>query len=552
MFSRDRRVTSGDFSRRGPVRTPSLLALLFAAGCGSATVIPSSTTDGGVDAVTPDVVTPDVVTPDVVTPDVPTGALPVGAACERDDQCMTGMCAQGPNLAHTCVQSCSRNEDCFPLGVTFNCALDRGGGGRWVCGAVDLAGEDPGNACASDADCFSNVCLEGRCHNACASDADCTAGWRCTPFSLTGGRSRYCGHAPITGPTVETYTLFEDTTPVDRSIDPSRLITAADTVSITWTTQDREGSDLFAAITRVEAPDATALVDLRTWTIVRDQSIRTMPARYQFNSAFLPSRDGQRVMPGAYTSMHALLNDRTSGVDTRRMRATVQVKRAPGGVMNSGTVLLRVWFVGTRGINAATAMTNARFVAAVAEMRRIYATAGLNVSIVGFVDAAAADATTFSIIDSSDELHQLFTRTGGNPDPVLNLMFVRGISSSAGLENAVGIAGTIGGPAGYNGTYASGVVIGWESTQGGRTDILPQVMAHECGHYLGLWHPVEQLAGCTTSTQTMCSPFGGVDAITDTPTGNAATSNLMFWQAQGGTTISAGQAGVMRGHMLVR
>jgi hypothetical protein len=450
------------------------------------------------------------------------------------------------------VQGCSRNEDCFPLGVTFNCALDRSGGGRWVCGAVQRAGEDPGNACRTDADCFSNVCLEGRCHNACASDADCTAGWRCTPFSLTGGRSRYCGHAPITGVTVESYTLYDDVQPVNQSLEPTRLITAADTVAITWITQDVEGTDLFAAISRVEAPDATALVDLRTWSSLRDQPIRTLPARYQFNTAYLPSRDMQRVMPGAYTSSHALLNDRTTMVATRRMRAMVQVKRAPGGVLPMGTVLLRVWFVGTRGISAATAMTNARFVAAVAEMRRIYAAAGLNVSIVGFVDATPADATRFGIIDSNQELHELFTRTGGNPDPVLNLMFVRGISSTAGLENAVGVAGTIGGPAGINGTLASGVVVGWETTVGGRTDILPQVMAHECGHYLGLWHPVESQPGCTAAGQMMCSPFGGVDAITDTPTGAAAVSNLMYWQAQGGTTISAGQGLVMRGHMLVR
>ncbi len=551
------------------MRTPSLLALLLAAGCGSATVTPPRPAESGSDAVMPDVIAPDVIAPDVIAPDVvipdvpapdvvildappPTGTLPVGAACERDAQCASGLCANSPGLARECVQGCARNEDCFPLGVTFNCALDRSGGGRWVCASVQRAGEDPGNACTVDTDCFSNVCLEGRCHNACAADADCVAGWRCTPFSLTGGRSGYCGHAPITGVTVESYTLFDDTNPVDRSIEPSRLITAPDTVSIMWSTRDMEASNLYAAVTRVEAPDATVPVDLRTWSVLRDQPIRTMPARFQFNTAMLPSRDGQRVLPGAYTSMHALLNDRTSGVDTRRMRAMVQVKRAPCGVIRGGTVLLRVWFIGTRGVSAATAPTNARFLAAIAEMRRIYTAAGVNLALLGYLDADAAAATRYSVIDSTQELHELFATTGSNPDPVLNLMFVRGISSSAGLENAVGVAGTIGGPAGVNGTFASGVVIGWETTMGGRTDILPQVMAHECGHYLGLWHPVEQLAGCTSATQTMCSPFGGVDAITDTPTGATAAANLMYWQAQGGSTLTAGQGVVMRGHMLVR
>lgn len=547
------------------MRSFALLALVVAAGCGSQTVNANVAVDGSTDGspadaspdASPDVTAPDVVTPDVARPDVPAPdaptmpGLPLGSACAADAECASGLCTQGIGTVRVCAQACRRDDDCVPVGPTFYCALDRGGGGRWVCGEVPGANQDPGNACTADDDCLSNACVDGRCHNACATDADCGAGWRCTPFSRTGGRATYCGHAPITGVTVESYTLYDNDNPVDSSTPPSLLNVAPDTVSITWTTQDVGGSDLYAAISRVTAPDNTALVDLRTWSSLREQPLRSIPARYQFNSVMLPTRDNQRVSAGAYQSSHALLNDRMSSVDTRRLRATAFVKRAPGGMMSSGTLLVRVWFVGTRNISAATAMTNTRLVSAFASMRRIYAAAGIGVTVTNFVDITGADATRLSVIDSQAELRELFSRTGGNPDPVLNLMFVRGISSSAGLENAIGVAGTINGPAGINGTTASGVVIGWESTQGG-ADVLPQVMAHECGHYLGLYHPVESQPGCTAAGQTMCSAFGGVDPISDTPSDATATRNLMYWQAQGGSALSAGQGYVMRAHALVR
>ena len=58
------------------------------------------------------------------------------------------------------------------------------------------------------------------------------------------------------------------------------------------------------------------------------------------------------------------------------------------------------------------------------------------------------------------------------------------------------------------------MVASWDNTFG-RTDLLPQVLAHECGHYLGLWHSMENLAACTTAGQANCSLWGGVDNLTD-------------------------------------
>jgi hypothetical protein len=486
---------------------------------------------------------------------VPGGDLPLGAACERDDQCQTRVCVRSAGLTPGCALPCRRDSECASLGVTFACALDRAPtGGRWACGEVTGAGEDSGNACRADNDCFSNLCYEGRCRNPCVDGGECTAGWRCVPTPPTVGGGTSCGTAAVSGVYVDAFTLTEESTMAGRGTTEARLLVPNDAVSVMWTTLDMEGSNVFTAVGAVRSPSNEALVNLNTWSVVQDQPIRTLPARFQFNSALLPSSNLLRVMPGAYRSVHVFLNPPGVSVPARRLRASAIIKRAPGAVLGT-TWRLRVgvWLVGIPGLSAASAPSNARLQAALNRMRQIYAAANVGLEVVGYQDFPAAQAARYAVIDSRAELQELFAQTGRATGPVLNLMLVRGISGSAGLENAIGIAGAIAGPAGLHGTIASGVVAGWESTLG-RTDLLPQTIAHECGHYLGLWHTRESQAPCATPAQTMCSPFGGVDPITDTPTDASAANYLMYWQASNGSnvTLSPGQSIVMRAHPLVQ
>ena len=155
---------------------------------------------------------------------------------------------------------------------------------------------------------------------------------------------------------------------------------------------------------------------------------------------------------------------------------------------------------GIAGLNAAAAPRNARLQSALSRMRTIYASVGVNLAIEGYADLSAADAARFATIDSQEELRALFQRSSGMTGDVLPIFLVRGISSAAGLENAIGIAGGINGPPGIFGTVSSGVVASWDNTFG-RNDLLAQVLAHECGHYLGLWHTMERNPACTTAGQ---------------------------------------------------
>lgn len=539
------------------------LALILSAlglGCGaSVTSNPSNNADAApaVDASpavdVPPVAVEDVppVEPEDVPPvepeDVPvvTGDRENGEPCDLDSECRSGVCANTPGVASGCAQPCGVDDDCE--GTT--CVLDRARtGGRFVCGQVVSSVVEAAEACNADTECTWGFCEGGLCHNPCADDAQCIPGWRCGPTPAGPRAVQACRATPITGVTVEDFTLFDGINLVDRSIPPVRVVAPPDTVSLTWVTQDLAGANLYAAVTNVTDPDGAVQADLRTWNILREQPVRTFPSRLQINTATFPGRETAAMVPGVFTSSHALLNDRDgTPVLSRAMRALVRVKRAPGGLAANGwTLRLRVIIGGISGLNATNARTNTRLQNAITRMRTIYAGTGVNVLVDGYADMVPAMASRFATIDSQAELRELFAQSAGVTPDSLVVFLVRGIATNAGLENAIGIAGGINGPPGINGTVASGVVASWDNT-GGRTDLLGAVLAHEVGHYLGLWHVRERLDPCTATGQMDCSIWGGVDNIADTPTTTAAQQYLMYWTTNGtNERLSPGQGRMMR------
>lgn len=553
------------------MRLLSWMSVFGLVACGGNTVTPTVARDA---AVTPDTATAnDTVTVDqpVVVVDVPppptdrgpSGPRALGEPCESDAQCASRVCAATTNVAGTCALPCQRSSDCASRGPRSSCTFDRPSLSAriaTICAEALPTAVGDGDSCMRDDECASGLCFGGQCHNTCGDSAECPAGWTCGPQLVNGGSVRMCGFGAFSGVSVESYTLYEGSTFVDRGTNEFRVLVPPDAVSVTWTTQDLEGSNLFAAVASVTDPEDRSLVDLRSWSILTEQEIRTVPSRYQFNAAMWPSRDGARVTAGAYRSTHLLFNERNvTAVTSRRVRAAAILKRAAGGVVaNNWRLRVRVFVVGLNGVTAATAPTNTRLQRALGLVRQYYANANVGFEVTGYTDVTGADATRFAVIDSRDEFRELLTRSASSTGPVLNLFLVRGISGSAGLENAIGVAGAIVGPPGIHGTTQSGVLVGWESTQS-IADFLPITIAHECGHYLGLWHVREGSTPCTVPNPpmgTMCSPFGGVDPIMDTPRDDAsARQYMMYWQTTLGnnnTRISAGQSVVMRNNPLIQ
>ncbi len=480
-----------------------------------------------------------------------------GAVCSVDAECADGLvCARGADLAHTCTIPCTHDAECTPNGE--RCAVDRLAGAptRAVCGLVDPGAGEEGTGCERDSDCGSNYCVSRVCRFFCNADAQCAAGARCIAAPMLAGL-RACGFDAVTAPRTDEFVVHDGPMGVDRPTE--RVFEAApDAVSFSLWVQDLEGRELIASVVRLTAPDAATWIDGNTWTITRDQPIRDILAMDQINSVLAPSSDTLRVQSGRYRYFAGLFNDRAAmtSVASRRARVVLRVKRAPGGVLPAtGTLRVRFYFAPGAGVTAATAMANTRIQTALTGMRSAYAGVGITVTAVGYEDVSGADAARFATIDAQSEIDDLFTRRPDGRADEVNVFFVRSIAASVGLEGAIGVAGDIVGPPGVHGTIHSGVVIALDGTfnGGGARDLLSNTLSHEVGHYLGLWHTRESRPACTTAGQMDCSPFGGVDPISDTPTDNAgAARNTMYWAAAPGLLMfSAGQGKVLRSSVVV-
>jgi hypothetical protein len=479
-----------------------------------------------------------------------------GAACERDEDCASGVCVQSPGLAQVCSVACRRDGECGTPDTGVACAVDHAPGAvRLVCALVASAVAYPTEPCQAHEECTTNLCVDALCRNACDRDADCAAGWRCGDTPVDGAVVRACRADPITGPVVETYTLFDGERGVGMRTDEIPVMAPPDVVSLAFTVQDVGGTSLAASVTFLSAPDQAHWIDSRTWTVVRDQPVREIFGIPEINTALVPSSNTLAVLSGRYMVASTLQNRRDVTMETTgRMRTTVRIKRAPGGLFERGTLHVRVHFVGLDGLDAESAASNERLRAGLESVADILAQADVTLVVDGYADVPPPDAARYAVIDSRAELDELLTHSTGSQGDVVNLFYVRGIAASEGLENAIGVAGDIVGPPGIHGTTNSGVVIGWETTLNvAGVDVVGRTTAHEISHYLGLWHVRERLAPCTMAGETNCGLFGAVDPITDTPTDDTAVTYLMNWFTNGtNRRLSPGQSRVLRASPLVR
>jgi hypothetical protein len=203
-------------------------------------------------------------------------------------------------------------------------------------------------------------------------------------------------------------------------------------------------------------------------------------------------------------------------------------------------------------LDATTAASDARLQGALARLETILAAVGVGI---GDVRYHVISDRRYAIIDSTagedSELAGLFRQSAPRSGRRLNLFLVRSISGGTDGFRALGIAGGIPGPVGEHGTQHSGVVVAFDpaivGTGSSGANRVGHVMAHEIGHYLGLYHVTEQSRPCGPGETEGCAPFGGGDTLTDTRHGD--TGNLMHWSiVSSGSNIglSMGQGFVMR------
>ncbi len=216
------------------------------------------------------------------------------------------------------------------------------------------------------------------------------------------------------------------------------------------------------------------------------------------------------------------------------------------------TVDARLVFVGVDGtvdtLNAQYAKTEAVLTAALAEIESVWARAGITLGEVLY-DDFSGDTDSYTVIDDDKEFGDLLRTVETPGDRRVTFFFVQDITADDGAT-ILGLSAGPPGAAAMGGTSKSGVVVttaAWDEADPG--GFLGRLMAHEGGHFLGLYHPTEKDgSGHDPLGDTPeCSDGDGDGQVSTSECGSNGADNLMWWAASDGASdMSADQGWVMK------
>ncbi len=458
-----------------------------------------------------------------------------------------GSCIEGSALPHKLGAACGADGDCdsdycldapttdFPKGAcSQDCSADSklcGAGGLCIVPADTTAPSVCLQTCSSNFDCRSDyfcsavrnsterVCIP-RCS---AVQGICNAPEVCDAFSGDCVPPGSAGATTIEKVTIGTMAISGESTSKDFT-----LSVPAEALSFTLVLRGTVGGT--SVISRLTSPSGELLFDLDNYL---QSSVRILPVNDGDFGMLFPNSPRVAIQPGTYR--FSVLNEKGSGTG----QVFALIKKSPSRVLSQGRLNLNLWFAGVTGVTAASAPTDPKVQAMMAEFTRIYATSGIAIGVVGYFDVPASSAASFAVIDTTDgkdsELRKLFEISAGAPNNAMNFFLVREIKGGSAGFTILGVAGGIPGIPFEQGTNASGVAVTAMDLQMSPASVA-RTMAHEGGHWLGLWHTSEQ-------NGTMFDPLADTpecpvaqDAdknkiVTSAECGSFGASNLMFWEA---------------------
>lgn len=354
-----------------------------------------------------------------------------------------------------------------------------------ACGSMDL-----GAPCRTDEDCGPNgacwidpVLVESRCVLECESDADCDGNDVClTMFDTQGctnplpdgmqpptsrGLSSVQCQAPVRGTTTLTFTIPPGTesymfVPFSTDGEPVRP------VRLTLPNGDRlnfEGEDRQLATT-------AALLGF-TAPVFLDQ------------------------VPGLSNLVQAGVHDYTVRTDTNELCSYVALE----STSTPAQLDLNLYFVGLPDLSAEEGPDDSDLARTLATLDRTFSGVGVTLGEVRYVELEGPDVDDLTVIDERADLGRLVARSvepGSSDSERLSVNVFLVSTIAIPNSDAIGISQGLPGPPGLHGTPASGVVLtaellrlGSNEDPGLGAELTGVVMAHEVGHWLGLFHTTE-------------------------------------------------------------
>ncbi len=255
----------------------------------------------------------------------------------------------------------------------------------------------------------------------------------------------------------------------------------------------------------------------------------------QANAAIAPSRDvDPNLVPGVTYTAEVQLD--TSNAD---QAVTFIVNSKADGDLNSGRLRVNIFFVGEIGQDSAT-----REVIGLAldEFRNIYGRIGIE------LDVRTFDISGPTILPQPFEGSNFYQTNSALSDTLSVNLFVGGdIEGSSG--DILGLAGGIPGPP--NASARSGVAIGIFPGAGpdgsfntSEILILGETLAHESGHFLGIFHPVD-FSGDRASATDPLNDTNTCRVFSECLSDDSLIGNLMFV-----SPVSDGSGGFVRQNRL--
>lgn len=464
------------------------------------------------------------------------------APCRRAAQCREGYtCQLLDEDGGVCVPFVDdpRRVDAEPCDADEDC---RGGtclrGDEWPDGYCTTLGCQRFTDCARGGQ--NNRCLlqpdQNYCVRDCSQGTDCRDGYVCRP---TGGGSGFCA--------ADRTTLVETPDEFDLPFPLTCVQSVGGQVRIDYTIP--AGTDGYMIVPfsrdgrtvsprRVTGPDGL-VIDFRGEN------------RFQIIVSSLFPFINPLVVPGAPRHADQLrAGDHTLEVETTSADLCwyLLTRAAPGVVLD-----VNVHLVATFGREEQELADSPELAGVLDALDDLFAGVGLRVGRIRVVSVAESTRNAFNVLRSVRDVEQLVA-TSRQPGATeadalsLNIFFVAAFDIP-GAPGVLGISAGLPGPAGLHGTPASGVTLAAPFLfQPGSSFALERiVLAHEVGHYLGLFHTTEQDAATFDPLADTPECRGGF------PTACADRTNLMFPFADiDHTVVTSDQGAQMRANPMVR